>query len=62
MVEVLMVISIIAILVTIMVPQYSSYQRRTFNSAAVADLKNLKTGIEAYKVEFEVYPQDLALF
>jgi type IV pilus assembly protein PilA len=62
LIEVLMVVGIIGILVSIMVPQYTAYRMRAFNSEAVADLKNLKTGFEAYKIEYEVYPESVAVF
>jgi type IV pilus assembly protein PilA len=61
LVEILVVTAIIGILVMIVVPQYSLYRNRTYNSSCMADLGHLKTGMEAFKIEHEGYPAVLVL-
>jgi type IV pilus assembly protein PilA len=48
LIELMIVIAIIGILAAIAIPQFASYRRRGYNSAAKADLKNLATCEEAY--------------
>lgn len=56
LVEVILVVAIIGILVAIVVPQYQSYCNRAYDGASMVDLKNMKTGIEAFRSDFEGYP------
>ena len=60
LIELLIVVAIIGILAAIAIPQFSSYRAKAYNSAANADLKNLKTGMEAYMADQQQYPSDLA--
>jgi len=59
LIELLIVVAIIGILAAIAIPQFSSYRAKAFNTAANADLKNLKTGMEAYMADNQVYPKEL---
>ena len=59
LIELLIVVAIIGILAAIAIPQFSSYRAKAYNSAANADLKNLKTGMEAYMADQQAYPSDL---
>ena len=59
LIELLTVVAIIGILVAIAIPQYSSYRAKAYNSASNADLKNLKTGFEAFMANNQQYPVDV---
>lgn len=48
LIELMVVIAIIGILSAIAVPQYSAYRSRSFNAAAVSDLKNAEIAQEIY--------------
>ena len=54
-IELLIVVSIIAILAAIAIPQFSAYRIKGCNSAAQSDLKNIVTSEEAYFVDNQVY-------
>ncbi len=56
LIELLIVVAIIGILAAIAVPQFSAYREKAYNSAANSDLKNWKTGMEAYNADFQAYP------
>jgi len=47
-IEVLVVAAIMGILALIAIPQYSSYRARAYNSAALADLKNIASAQEVF--------------
>jgi type IV pilus assembly protein PilA len=55
LIELMIVIAIIGILAAIAIPQFSAYRTRSFNSAAVTDLRNATTAQEAYYVDNQVY-------
>ncbi len=59
LIELLIVVAIIGILAAIAIPQFSSYRQKAYNSAANSDLKNIKTGFEAYQAENQEYPPNL---
>jgi prepilin-type N-terminal cleavage/methylation domain-containing protein len=56
LIELLMVICIILILASIGMPLYLDHRDRAFNMSALTDLKNLKTGLEAYYADNQEYP------
>jgi type IV pilus assembly protein PilA len=56
LIELLIVVAIIGILAAIAIPQFSAYRAKAYNAAANADLKNLKTGMEAYMADNQEYP------
>lgn len=56
LIELLIVVAIIGILAAIAIPQYSTYRMKGFNAAAHSDLKNLKTAMEAFFADSNVYP------
>ena len=56
LIELLIVVAIIGILAAIAIPQFSAYRAKAFNAAAQSDLKNLKTGMEAFMADNQQYP------
>jgi prepilin-type N-terminal cleavage/methylation domain-containing protein len=48
LIELMIVIAIIGILAAIAIPNFISYRRRSYNSGANADIKNLYTSAQAY--------------
>jgi prepilin-type N-terminal cleavage/methylation domain-containing protein len=60
LIELMIVIAIIGVLAAIAIPQFSSYRKRSFNSAAEADLRNAVTAQEAYYVDHSTYAQIFA--
>lgn len=56
LIELLIVVAIIGILAAITIPMYHMYVGRAKNSAALTDLKNFKTGMEAYFADNQSYP------
>lgn len=56
LIELLIVVAIIGILAAIAIPQFSSYRAKAYNSAAQSDLKNAKTGLEAFFADNQKYP------
>lgn len=59
LIELLIVVAIIGILAAIAIPQFSAYRQKAYNSASNSDVKNLKTGMEAYMAENQEYPPAL---
>ena len=55
LIELMIVIAIIGILAAIAIPQFSAYRKRSYNSAAQADLRNAATAQEAYYVDENSY-------
>jgi type IV pilus assembly protein PilA len=62
LIELLIVVAIIGILAAIAIPQFAAYRQKAYNSAANSDLKNLKTGMEAYMSDQQYYPTQLGTF
>jgi type II secretion system protein G len=60
LIELLIVVAIIGILAAIAIPQFASYRQKAYNSAAQSDIKNWKTGMEAYMADNQSYPAELA--
>lgn len=59
LIELLIVVAIIGILAAIAIPQFAAYRERAYNTAALSDLRNVKTGMEAYAADYQVYPDEL---
>ena len=59
LIELMIVIAIIGILAAIAIPQFSAYRKRSYNSAAQSDLRNIATAQEAYYVDAATYCQTL---
>ena len=59
LIELLIVVAIIGILAAIAIPQFSAYRQKAYNSASNSDVKNIKTGMEAYMAENQAYPTAL---
>jgi type IV pilus assembly protein PilA len=59
LIELLIVVAIIGILAAIAIPQFAAYREKAYNSASQSDLKNIKTGMEAYMADNQSYPVDL---
>jgi prepilin-type N-terminal cleavage/methylation domain-containing protein len=55
LIELMIVMAIIGLLAAIAIPQFSAYRTRSFNSAAVADLRNAMGAQEVYYVNHQVY-------
>jgi len=56
LIEILIVVAILGILAAITIPMYQQYVGRAKNSAAMSDLKNFKTGMEAFFADNQNYP------
>ena len=55
LIELMIVIAIIGVLAAIAIPQFSAYRTRSFNSAALSDLRNFKTAMETDYVDNQQY-------
>jgi len=51
---------VIGILAAIAIPQFSAFRTKGYNSAAISDLRNIRTGAEAYFADNQSYPQSLS--
>ena len=56
LIELMIVIAIIGILAAIAIPQFNSYRAKSYNSAVVSDVRNLRTDLESYYAEWDEYP------
>ena len=56
LIELMIVIAIIGILAAIAIPQFAAYRKKSYNAAAVSDLRTAKTSLEAYYAEAQEYP------
>lgn len=59
LIELLIVVAIIGILAAVAIPQFSAYRAKAYNSSSNADVKNIKTGMEAYMADNQEYPVDV---
>ncbi len=55
LIELLIVVAIIGILAAIAIPQFASYRMRSYNSAALSDLRNVKTAQESLWADAQCY-------
>lgn len=60
LVELLIVISIIGVLATIAIPTFAGYRTKSFDSAAISDLRNAALAQEAYYADNLIYSLNLA--
>jgi type II secretion system protein G len=56
LIELLIVVAIIGILAAIAIPQFASYRKKAFDSAAQSDLKTMRTELEGYYTDNFYYP------
>ena len=56
MIELLTVTAVVGVLTAVAVPQFTSYKAKSCNSAAISDLRNVKTVLEVYYEEHGRYP------
>lgn len=56
LVELLIIVAIIGILAAIAIPYYGNYNAQTQNAAAISDLRNFKTQMEAAYSDNQQYP------
>lgn len=56
LIELLIVVSIIAILAAIAVPNFLEARVRANNSRAVSDMRTITTGLESYRIDNNEYP------
>ncbi len=56
LVELMIVVAIIGILAAIAIPQFAKYRQRAYNSAALSDVRNVRTDLEGYYAEWQHYP------
>jgi type IV pilus assembly protein PilA len=61
LIELLVVVAIIGILAAIAIPQFTKYRTNAYNSAALSDLRNLKTDLEGYYADYFKYPDPTKL-
>jgi type IV pilus assembly protein PilA len=59
LIEVMIVVAIIAVLSAIAIPQLSAHRTKSYNTAAVSDLKNAAIAQEAYYVDFRRYTNSI---
>jgi type IV pilus assembly protein PilA len=60
LIELMIVVAIIAILAAIAIPQLSVYRTKSYNTAAISDLKNAAIAQEAYYVDNRQYTNDIS--
>jgi prepilin-type N-terminal cleavage/methylation domain-containing protein len=56
LIELLIVVAILAVLSAIAVPSYLDAQARSRTARAMADMRNLSTALEAYRIDHVAYP------
>ncbi|MDK2791957.1 MAG: type pilus assembly protein PilA [Deferribacteres bacterium] len=56
LIELLVVVAIIGILAAIAIPQFTKYRTNAYNSAALSDLRNIRTTLESDYASNQKYP------
>ncbi len=56
LVELMIVVAIIGILAAIAIPQFAKYRARAQNTAALSDMRNMRTDVEGFYAEWQHYP------
>ena len=56
LIELMIVIAIIGILAAIAIPLHASFRQKSYNSAALSDLRNVKSILEVYYAAHKHYP------
>ena len=56
LVELMIVVAIIGILAAIAIPNFITYRAKAQNSSALSDERNVKTNLEGYNAEWQIYP------
>jgi len=59
LIELMIVVAIVAILAAIAIPQLSVHRTKSYNTAAISDLKNAAIAQEAYYVDNRRYTSDI---
>jgi prepilin-type N-terminal cleavage/methylation domain-containing protein len=54
--ELMIVIGVIAILTALALPQFAAYRKTSYSAAAMSDLGNTKTVLQAYFSDHQYYP------
>jgi len=52
-------VAIVGILAAIAIPQYAAYRVKSYNSAAMTELRKARTSVETYHTEHQAYPDNL---
>ncbi|WP_223913314.1 DUF2628 domain-containing protein [Geobacter sp. AOG1] len=52
-------IALLGIIAAIAIPQFAAYRTKSFNAAALSELKNARTCVDTYYAEHKVYPDSL---
>jgi type IV pilus assembly protein PilA len=56
LVEIMVVIAIIGILAAVAIPRFAAYRQTSYNTAALSDLRNVKTNLESFYQEHQHFP------
>jgi type IV pilus assembly protein PilA len=56
LIELMIVIAIIGILAAIAIPQFASFRQKSYNSAALSDLRNVRSILVVYYADHKHYP------
>ena len=62
LIELLIVVAIIGILAAVAIPQFSSYREKAYHSASNSDAKNIKTGMESFMADNQLYPAAIGAY